>query len=396
MKNVSLLNFRVLLLTGLTIGSVVPVRADVDLAAITLPAGFSIEVWSDEVPDARSLALGSNGTVFVATRRDGRVYALSPQRDGRPNVHVLTENLQMPNGVTFHNGDLYIGEKHRITRYVNIEENLTSVPAAQIVVDDLPTETHHGWRYIDFGPDGKLYVSIGAPCNVCEREGFANISRMNADGSEREIVAKGIRNSVGFSWHPQTAELWFTDNGRDLLGDNIPAGELNRAVRDGLHFGFPYCHGGDLADPEFGKLRRCAEFAAPAMKLGPHVAPLGMLFYTGTMFPDAYVGQALIAEHGSWNRSKKIGYRITIVGMKNGQAIDYEVFADGWLQDEEVSGRPVDLLQLADGSLLVSDDQNGMIYRISYAQPSAASTAANGEAGTSITVRSATAAVHWQ
>jgi glucose/arabinose dehydrogenase len=219
---------------------------------------------------------------------------------------------------------------------------------------------------------------------------------MNADGSEREIVAKGIRNSVGFSWHPQTAELWFTDNGRDLLGDNIPAGELNRAVRDGLHFGFPYCHGGDLADPEFGKLRRCAEFAAPAMKLGPHVAPLGMLFYTGTMFPDAYVGQALIAEHGSWNRSKKIGYRITIVGMKNGQAIDYEVFADGWLQDEEVSGRPVDLLQLADGSLLVSDDQNGVIYRISYAQPSAASTAANGEAGTSITVRSATAAVHWQ
>ena len=344
-------------------------QPDLDLADISLPPGFSIEVWTDEVPNARSMALGENGTVFVATRRDGRVYAVVPDNDSTPTVITLVEGLKMPNGVAFHDGDLYVAENHRVTRYVDIGSHLENTPEPEIVIDTLSTETHHGWRYIDFGPDGKLYIAIGAPCNVCERDGFANISRMNTDGSEQEIVASGIRNSVGFAWHPQTGDLWFTDNGRDMLGDDIPSGELNHLSRDGLDFGFPYCHGGDVLDPEFGVDRSCDEFEAPAQKLDPHVAPLGMLFYTGSMFPDEYIGQVLIAEHGSWNRSRKIGYRVSLVRMIDGKAEGYEVFAEGWLRDEQVSGRPVDLLVLPDGALLVSDDQNGVIYRITYSRP---------------------------
>ena len=344
-------------------------QAELDLDAIELPPGFSIEIWSDEVPNARSLALGDNGTVFAATRRDGRVYALLPAADARPTVVTLAENLVMPNGIAFHGGDLYVAENHRIIRYDDIEASLPEVPEAVVVIDTLSTERHHGWRYIDFGPDGKLYIAIGAPCNVCDRDGFANISRMNADGSEQEVVASGIRNSVGFAWHPETAELWFTDNGRDMLGDDVPPGELNHAPRDGMHFGFPYCHGGDVPDPEFGDRGDCADFAPPAQKLGPHVAPLGMLFYTGSMFPDEYQGQVFIAEHGSWNRTQKSGYRVSLIRMEGGKPAAYEEFASGWLQDEEVSGRPVDLLVLPDGSLLLSDDQNGVIYQISYSRP---------------------------
>jgi glucose/arabinose dehydrogenase len=347
----------------------VSAQAELDLSALRLPPGFSIEIWSDEVPNARSLALGDNGTVFVATRRDGRVFALIPRDDARPTVITLAENLTMPNGVAFHAGDLYVAENHRILRFPGIEASLPDVPEAEIVIDTLSTERHHGWHYIDFGPDSKLYIALGAPCNVCDREGFANISRMNADGSEQEIVASGIRNSVGFTWHPETGDLWFTDNGRDMLGDDIPPGELNHAPRDGLHFGFPYCHGGDIPDPEFGDKGNCADFEPPAQKLGPHVAPLGILFYDGTMFPEEYREQAFIAEHGSWNRSQKTGYRVTLVRMERGKAIGYEVFAEGWLEDEEVSGRPVDLLVIGDGSMLLSDDQNGVIYRISYTRP---------------------------
>lgn len=358
-----------LMFIGLVIGLNVSARAELALSDIRLPPGFSIEIWSDEVPNARSLALGENGTVFVATRRDGRVYALIPRPDASPSVITLAENLIMPNGVAFQGGDLYVAENHRITRYPDIEASLPQVPEAEVVIDTLPTERHHGWRYIDFGPDGKLYIAIGAPCNICDKEGFANISRMNADGTEQEIVAAGIRNSLGFTWHPETGDLWFTDNGRDLLGDEIPPGELNHAPRVGMHFGFPYCHGGDLQDPEFGDQGDCAGFESPAQKLGPHVAPLGILFYDGTMFPLEYEGQAFIAEHGSWNRSQKSGYRVTLVRMERGKAVGYEVFAEGWLQNEEVSGRPVDLLVIDDGSLLLSDDQNGVIYRISYTRP---------------------------
>jgi len=358
-----------LIFIGLAISLDVSARAELDLSDIQLPPGFSIEIWSDEVPNARSLALGDKGTVFAATRRDGRVYALIPHAGASPSVITLAENLVMPNGVAFHEGDLYVVENHRITRYPDIEASLPDVPAAEVVIDTLPTERHHGWRYIDFGPDGKLYIAIGAPCNICDKEGFANISRMNADGTEQEIFAAGIRNSLGFTWHPDTGELWFTDNGRDLLGDEIPSGELNHAPRAGMHFGFPYCHGGDIQDPEFGDQGDCVDFEPPAQKLGPHVAPLGILFYDGALFPDEYKGQAFIAEHGSWNRSQKSGYRVTLVRMERGKAAGYEVFAEGWLQNEEASGRPVDLLVIEDGSLLLSDDQNGVIYRISYARP---------------------------
>ncbi len=352
----------------LVVGGSLSAQSNPDLAAIQLPPGFSIEIWSDEVPNARSLALGDNGTVFVATRRDGRVYALIPRSGETPVVVTLAEKLDMPNGIAFHNGDLYVAEKHRIIRYTNIEADLESISEPEVIIDSLPTESHHGWRYIDFGPDGKLYISIGAPCNICDKDGFANISRLNADGSEQEIVAHGIRNSVGFAWHPVSNELWFTDNGRDMLGDDVPPGELNHAPRFGMHFGYPYCHGGEIPDPEFGDERNCDEFVAPVQKLPPHVAPLGMLFYSGGMFPDDYTGQIFIAEHGSWNRTEKVGYRISLVRLAQGKAVSYGVFAHGWLQGEEASGRPVDLLVLDDGSMLVSDDKNGVIYRISYSR----------------------------
>ncbi|MDP6993877.1 MAG: PQQ-dependent sugar dehydrogenase [Woeseiaceae bacterium] len=339
------------------------------LSDISLPDGFSIEVWADDVPNARSLALGESGTVFVSTRRDGRVYAVVQSDDEAPVVTTIAEGLRMPNGIAFKDGALFVAENHRIIRFDNIETNLDSVPDPVVVIDTLPAERHHGWRYIDFGPDNKLYIALGAPCNVCEREGSANISRMNPDGSGLEVFAEGVRNSVGFTWHPETGEFWFTDNGRDMLGDDTPPGELNRAPEAGMHFGFPYCHGDDVSDPEFGNQRSCSEFEPPAQKLGPHVAPLGVIFYTGDMFPEEYRNQVLIAEHGSWNRSRKIGYRVSMVRMSNGEPTAYDVFANGWLVDEEVSGRPVDLLQLEDGSVLLSDDQNELIYRITYSRP---------------------------
>ncbi len=340
-----------------------------DLAGISLPPGFSVNVWVDGVTNARSLALGDEGTVFVSTRRDGRVYAVISQPNGTRKVITIADGLRMPNGIAFKDDALYVAENHRIIRFDSIEQSLGNLGAPIVITDSLPTERHHGWRYIKFGPDNKLYVALGAPCNVCEQQGLANIIRMNADGSGQEIYAEGIRNSVGFAWHPDTSELWFTDNGRDLMGDDIPPGELNKVSAPFMHFGFPYCHGGDIPDPEFGEKRLCSEFEPPVQKLGPHVAPLGMIFYTGSMFPVEYKNQVLIAEHGSWNRSRKIGYRISLVRIKERNPVGYETFVDGWLQGEDVLGRPVDLLQLPDGSLLLSDDQNGLIYRITYKRP---------------------------
>jgi glucose/arabinose dehydrogenase len=336
---------------------------------IVLPPGFSIELYSDKVPNARSLALGDNGTVFVSTRRDGRVYAVVPQDNGDPVVHTLARGLKTPNGIAFYAGDLFVAETERLLRFVDIENQLDDPPQPETIGQLFPTERHHGWRYIRFDSSGKLYVSIGAPCNVCDREGFGVIQRMNPDGSDRETVAYGVRNSVGLAFHPDSGEMWFTDNGRDMLGDDLPAGELNRLSADGEHFGFPYCHGGDVADPEFGLQRSCEEFTAPEQQLGPHVAPLGLVFYDGGMFPDDYQGNVYIAEHGSWNRSQKIGYRITMVSMRGDSPDGYSVFAEGWLKGGEVSGRPVDLLVLQDGSMLVSDDQSGSLYRIRYTLP---------------------------
>jgi glucose/arabinose dehydrogenase len=330
-----------------------------------VPAGFSVEEFAD-VPKARSLALGDKGTVFVSNRRGRSVYAVVREPDGATRTIELLDDLNAPNGIAYHDGYLYVAEISRVTRYANIEENLENVPRAEVLDIDLPDKTHHGARYIGFGPDNKLYISIGSPCNVCEEEGFGVIIRMNPDGTGRETYARGIRNSVGLTWHPVTGDLWFTDNGRDMLGDDLPPDELNRAPAMGLDFGFPYCHAGDIPDPRYGDDKSCAETEPPARKLGPHVASLGLRFYTGTQFPAAYHGQIFIAEHGSWNRSKKIGYRVTLVRLANGVPVSYEPFAEGWLEDESVSGRPVDLLVLEDGSLLVSDDFAGKIYRIAY------------------------------
>lgn len=337
-----------------------------ELAQVRLPDGFQIEVFAESVPNARSMTEGSDGTIYVGNRRGNSVYAVR-DTDGdhvADDIRVIASGLVMPNGVAYRDGDLYVAEMAKVWRYSEVASEPRKKP---VLVAELPDEAHHGWRYIDFGPDDRLYVAIGAPCNVCDKKGFANISSMTALGANQRIEAYGVRNSVGFTWHPTTEELWFTDNGRDHLGDDLPPGELNRLSKSGEHFGFPYCHGGELLDPDFGQGQSCSNYQPPAQKLGPHVAPLGVLFYSGTAFPDRYRGKAFIAEHGSWNRSKKIGYRITMVDIDGESSEDsYQVFADGWLQDEKVSGRPVDLLQRADGSLLVSDDLAGKIYRITY------------------------------
>ncbi|HRF74212.1 MAG TPA: PQQ-dependent sugar dehydrogenase [Accumulibacter sp.] len=368
-----------LLLLPLTLAA-----AELPLQRIKLPPGFAIELWA-RVDNARQMALGRHdgdgGTLFVGSMHAGKVHALRFDASYRvQQVRIVASGLQRPVGVAYKDGSLYVSAVNRILRYDRIEPRVqgehapAQPPAAVVVTDQLPSETHHGWKFIAFGPDGKLYVPVGAPCNICQPDPrrYANILRMNADGSGSEIVARGVRNSVGFDWQPLTGELWFTDNGRDLLGDDLPPDELNHAPRAGMHFGYPYCHGGDLPDPEFGARRRCDEFAAPAQKLAPHAAALGMRFYTGTMFPPEYRNQIFIAEHGSWNRSKKIGYRVTLVRLQGSKAIAYETFASGWLEEgsresgDSAWGRPADVLVLPDGSLLVADDYAGAIYRITY------------------------------
>jgi glucose/arabinose dehydrogenase len=336
--------------------------AQVPLEKIQLPPGFRIEVYAS-VPNARSLALGAKGTLFVGSRSGGAVHAVSPDR----KVSKIADGMSMPNGVAFRDGTLYIAEVGRIFALEDAEKDLSSVQKPRLVFDKLPSDVHHGWKFIRFAPDGKLFIPIGAPCNVCDRNGYASIGFLNLQTREFQTYARGVRNTVGFDWHPQTRELWFTDNGRDWMGDDLPADELNRAPRAGLHFGFPHCHQGDLPDPEFGRNRKCSEFEAPAQKLGPHVAALGMRFYTGSMFPAEYRNQAFIAEHGSWNRSKKSGYRVMLVKIDaGGKVLSYAPFAQGWLQGESVLGRPVDLEILPDGAMALSDDSAGVIYRISY------------------------------
>lgn len=340
------------------------------LETITLPPGFSISIYASNVPNARSMTLSPNGTLFVGTRTAGTVYAvLDRDRDSTADeVIVIAKGLNMPNGVAFHDGALYVAEVSRILRYDRIEASLYNPPAPVVLNRGFPTDRHHGWKFIRFGPDGKLYVPVGAPCNVCNPtdERYAAIWRMEPDGTGLELFARGVRNTVGFDWHPTTEKLWFTDNGRDWMGDDQPPDELNRAPRPGLHFGFPYCHGTNVPDPLYGAKRRCEEFTPPAVELGPHVASLGMRFYTGAMFPKSYRGQIFIAEHGSWNRSTPIGYRITLVRLRGNRAVSYDVFADGWLRGGRAWGRPVDVLVMPDGALLVSDDHAGAIYRISY------------------------------
>jgi glucose/arabinose dehydrogenase len=340
--------------------------------SIRLPSGFSLDVYASGLDGPRSLALGERGTLFIGTRDAGNVYALRDTDDdfSADEVHTIARGLSMPNGVAVRDGALYVAEVHRVLRYDDIEQRLETPPQPVVVRDDLPTEGWHGWRYLGFGPDDMLYMSIGAPCNVCTQtdERFATIVRMRPDGTDLEVFARGVRNSVGFDWHPETGELWFTDNGRDFLGNDQPPDELNHAPTQGLHFGFPYCHGGTISDPEYGDQRACHEFVSPVQALDPHVASLGVRFYTGTMFPPEYRGQLLIAEHGSWNRFPPSGYRIRRVRLEGSRAVEYEPFAEGWLRLGRAWGRPADLLMLPDGSVVVSDDRAGKIYRISYRQ----------------------------
>ncbi|CAN0619394.1 GSDH domain-containing protein [Burkholderia multivorans] len=342
------------------------------LAQLVLPPGFHITLLSDAVPAAREMAWSPRGILYVGSM-EGRVHALVV-RDGEVLAHhVIASGLMMPVGVAYRDGALYVSAVSRILRLDRIDSQLAAPPNPVVVTDALPTERHHGWKFIAFGPDGKLYLPTGAPCNVClvDRDRYAIIARMNPDGSHREVVARGVRNTVGFAWHPDTGELWFTDNGRDMMGDDVPDDKLNRAPRAGLDFGFPFCHGGDTPDPEFGSKDACRRYTGPVLKLGAHVASLGMRFYTGTMFPAAYRNNIFIAEHGSWNRSTKVGYRVMrVVASADGSHARQTPFVSGWLRaDGSVWGRPADVLPLPDGSLLVSDDYAGAIYRVTYAAP---------------------------
>jgi glucose/arabinose dehydrogenase len=359
-----------------------------NLEKVKLPPGFKIEVYASGVTNARELAIGPKGTVFVGSRNkpDGdKVYALVDRNGDQKadQVLVIAKGLNQPNGVAVHNGSLYVGEISRITRFDNIESRLESPGEPVVVNDALPKDEHHGQKFIAFGPDGLLYVPVGAPCNICDKEKddprYASILRMKPDGSGVEVFAHGVRNTVGFDWHPTTRELWFTDNGRDNLGDDVPRDELNTAPKQGLHFGYPFCHQGDVSDPELGKARSCSEFQAPARPLDAHVAAIGMRFYTGRMFPEEYRNQIIVAEHGSWNRSIPQGYRLSLVKLDGNKVVSYTRFAEGWLRGlkpapaggamvGDVWGRPADVLVMPDGALLVSDDRAGVVYRISYSK----------------------------
>jgi glucose/arabinose dehydrogenase len=350
-------------------------KADVKLEKIKLLENFTIEVWAAKVPNARSLAISEKGIVFVGNRQDKKVYALVDEnQDGKADTkYTLTDGLNMPNGVAYRDGDLYVAEVNRILRFKDIENNLNN-PSYDVVYDQYPSENHHGWKFIAFGPDGMLYVPVGAPCNICEpeKEIFASITRIDvkSPNPQPEIYAHGVRNTVGFDWHPVTGEMWFTDNGRDMLGDDTPDCELNRITAKGQHFGYPYWHAGDVKDPEFGSEGKAqADYIQPAAKLGAHVAPLGMRFYEGKMFPSSFKNQIFIAKHGSWNRTQKSGYEISLATLdENGSVKGVSSFASGWLDEstQKAWGRPVDVQELQDGSLLISDDMANCIYRVYY------------------------------
>lgn len=339
------------------------------LSSISLPPGFTIEVYAANLENARSIARSETGILYVGTRDKGDVYAIQ-DTDGdhiAEKKWTIATGLKMPNGVACKDGDLYVAEIDKIHIYPSIDNNLEN-PKHELFLDGLPDKEHHGWKYIAFGPDGDLYVPVGAPCNICESKEkiFASISKVNLKTKEIKVIEEGVRNTVGFTWHPETKELWFTDNGGDWLGDDMPACELNYAPKEGMHFGYPYCHQGDFLDPKLGAGKNCDDYTPPVQKLDPHVAPLGVEFYKSGMFPAEYSNKVFIAEHGSWNSTVPVGYRITMVTLEGNKAVKYEPFATGWLNDGKPWGRPVDLEWLPDGSLLVSDDGANQIYRISY------------------------------
>lgn len=356
----------------LTTNSVFALDHQAIIRQLHVPDGFKISLYADHLANARSLALGDNGVVFVGTGREGKVYAVENADAGdKPRPYrLIARNLNMPNGVAYQDGSLYVAAINRILRYDDITARLANPPSPVVIYDQFPSETHHGWKYLRFGPDGKLYTAVGAPCNICnpEQEIYTSLVRLDPDGSHLEILARGIRNTVGFDWQPQTKALFFTENGRDYLGDDQPPDELNLWSAKGEHFGYPYCHGGDIPDPEFAGDKTCRQFKAPAWKFKAHIAPLGLRFYQGKQFPVRYKNQLFVAQHGSWNRSEPQGYRVVLVKFdQSGQPIAEEDFITGWLtKDGQVLGRPVDILTLPDGSLLISDDMSGLIYRVTY------------------------------
>ena len=351
-------------------GLIAKSASEMKLDKIKLPPGFKIELWAEGIPNARSLAVGAKGTVFIGTRLVESVYAVV-EKDGKREVKTILKGLHRPNGIVFHNGSLYVAELSRILRYDNIEDRLDNPGPPTVVFDALPKDEPHGWKYMVMGPDGWLYFNIGAPCNICVvPETHATIMRVDPKNGVMEMVARGVRNSVGMAFHPNTKELWFTNHGRDWMGDDLPHDTLHRMPRKGMHFGFPYCHQGDFLDPDVGRGRSCAEFAQPDLKLGPHIAPLGMRFYTGKMFPAEYRNRIIIANHGSWNRTTKTGFNLMQVTLDGqGKAVKYEPFAEGWLDGNNFWGRPVDVQVMSDGALLVSDDVAGALFRISYRRP---------------------------
>jgi glucose/arabinose dehydrogenase len=351
-------------------------RASKDLPVdkLKVPDGFKVEVWADGIPEARSLALGDKGTVFVSNRLAKNVYAVV-DKGGTREVKTILKGLNAPNGIVFSKGTLYVAERDRITRYDGIENNLDNPPEGKVVIDGLDPQNQpgHFWKYLALGPDGKLYYNVGAPGNIVMPGYFqASISRVDPKTGIVETYVQGVRNSVGFDWHPQTKQLWFTNHGRDWVSDDMPNDTLHRVSHKGMNFGYPFCHQGDFLDPEFGKGRSCKEFDTPAAKLGAHVAPLGMRFYTGKMFPAEYQNSMIIARHGSWNRTTKQGYDLVRVTVDANGKATMQPFLTGFLQDEKADppmwGRPVDVLQMKDGSLLFSDDYNGILYRVSYAK----------------------------
>jgi len=341
------------------------------LNKIKLAKGFSISLFADNVPNARTMAQGKNGTIFVGTRSNGNVYALQDSnQDGKAEQrYIIATGLNMPNGVAYKDGSLYVAELNRIIRFDNIDQQLNKPPKPTIVYKNFPNKKMHGWKYLRFGPDNKLYTAVGAPCNIClpKEKIFTSLVRLNPDGSDMEILARGIRNTVGFDWHPKTNALYFTENGRDWLGDDSPPDELNKWTKKGQHFGYPYCHADDILDPEYGSGKQCKSFTPPEWEFQAHMAPLGIHFYRGQQFPKNYHQQLFVAQHGSWNRTKSHGYRIALLKFSKDKVISETVFAEGWLgKNGKATGRPVDIHELADGSLLISDDLAGVIYKISY------------------------------
>ncbi len=342
-------------------------------AKLKVAAGFNIEVYASGMANARSLALGDKGTVFVGSRLVDKVYAIT-NKDGKREVKVVASGLYRPNGVAFHNGTLYIAELSKVSKIDKVEDNLDNPPKPTVIYDNLPKDEAHGWKFIAIGPDNKLYVPVGQPGNnVLHDKDHGQIRRINLDGTGAEVVALGVRNSVGFDWNPENKQLYFTDNGRDWLSEDVPEDELNRVTKVGEDFGAPYCWQGNIPDPEFGWGHSCSEYTAPVTLMGPHSASLGMRFYTGSQFPKGYKNAIIVARHGSWNRSKKFGGDVVVVHLdKDGKFKSMEPLITGFLEDNKYIGRPVDVMQMKDGSILVSDDWNGAVYRVSYGKKMAA------------------------